>query len=128
MRELVRYDKVAVEDCACAKRRPRPGRPTGAARRESLRRILGALPRLRVRSKKGRTEEQPINRAMDRFLRPPGCHQNSADGDQSDAGNIPHAQPLAEKDHGKDCHQHHAQLVERSDLSGIAKAEGAEIA
>jgi hypothetical protein len=29
---------------------------------------------------------------------------------------------------GKDCHQHHTQFVEWSDLSGIAKAEGAEIA
>ena len=101
---------------------------TGAARQESLRRILGALPWLRVRWKKGRTEERPINRTMMGFLRPAGCHQNSADSDQSDAGGVPHAQPLAEKDHGKDRHQHHAQLVEWSDLSGIAKAEGAEIA
>jgi len=31
--------------------------------------------------KKGRTEERPINRTMDRFLRAPGCHQNSADSD-----------------------------------------------
>ena len=61
------------------------------------------------------------------FLSAAGCHQKRADSDQGDAGGIPHCQPLAKKDHRKDCHQHHAQFVERSDLSGIAKAEGAEI-
>ena len=89
---------------------------TGAARRESLRRILGALPRLRVCLKKGRTEERPINGTM-----------ISSNGDQSDAGDVLHSQPLAKRDHGKDCDQHHTQFVEWS-ASGIAEAEGAEMA
>jgi len=101
---------------------------TGAEVRESLRWLLGALTRLRVCLKKGRTEERSIHRTMMGFLSPPGCHQNSPDSDQSGAGGIPHAQPLAEKDQGKDCHQHHAKFVEWSDLSSIADAEGAEIA
>jgi hypothetical protein len=51
----------------------------------------------------------------------------SPNGDQSDAGDVPHSQPLAKKDHGKDCDQHHTQFVEWS-ASGIAEAEGAEMA
>jgi hypothetical protein len=85
-------------------------------------------PLIRVPLKNGRSEERPINGTMDRFLSPAGCHQNGADRDQSDAGCIPYAQPFAKKDHRKDCHQHHTQFVERSDLSGIAQAERAEIA
>ena len=85
---------------------------TGAAVRESLRWLLGALTRLRVCLKKGRTEERPINGTV-----------ISPNGDQSDAGDVPHSQPLAKKDHGKDCDQ----FVEWS-ASGIAEAEGAEMA
>jgi hypothetical protein len=84
--------------------------------------------KIRVPLKNGGTEERPINGTMDRILSPAGCHQNGAGSDQSDAAGIPNGQLFTKKDHRKDCHQHHTQLVEWSDLSGIAEAEGAEIA
>src|SRR5262249_7966407 len=65
-----------------------------------------------------------------RLMMPPRRQgdQNGAEPDQRNAKPIGAAQPLAEECRPENRDQHHAQLVDRRDLRGVAELEGAKIA